>query len=50
MQDIKLNATTTLIDQSMSPYHAGEAKKPTYDVKILHIKIAHRNEACVREN
>jgi hypothetical protein len=24
MQDIKLNATTTLIDQSMSPYHAGE--------------------------
>lgn len=24
MQDIKLNTSSTLIDQSMSPYHAGE--------------------------
>lgn len=24
MQDVKLNASSTLIDQSMSPYHAGE--------------------------
>ena len=24
MQDIKLSAATTLMDQSMSPYHAGE--------------------------
>lgn len=24
MQDMKLSATATLIDQSMSPYHAGE--------------------------
>lgn len=26
MQDMKLNATATLIEQSMSPYHAGEPR------------------------
>jgi precorrin-6B methylase 2 len=26
MQDLKLNGTATLIDQSMSPYHAGEPR------------------------
>lgn len=26
MQDMKLNASAALIDQSMSPYHAGELR------------------------
>lgn len=36
MQDMKLNTTATLIDQSMSPYHAGEPfSNGSYEITAL---------------
>lgn len=36
MQDMKLNASATLIDQSMSPYHAGEPRCHRFHLDFLH--------------
>lgn len=37
MQDLKLNATSNLLEQSMSPYHAGEnSRNYTHSHKHTH--------------
>lgn len=39
MQDLKLNATNNLLEQSMSPYHAGEkSSEKSYTYTHTHNK------------